>query len=201
MPVRIFLLGLQRQRRASLTRFPRRRARDEAAAQHTRLPRWRIIEHTGLSRRNALLAAHKFDFVRTIARAQPCGLRRAGGAHADENLQALADRAIEPALADPVDVAQRNAMHPKRFARSDHHPTRRSLEPDYIQRRSGRDAQALALSDGEMRDALVPADDAALEVDDVARLQRIRLQPAHDVGVASRRHKADVLAVLLVCNR
>ena len=49
-----------------------------------------------------------------------------------------------------------------------------------------------------MNDALVTADDAPIEIDDVARLDRAGLQAADDVGVAPGRHEADVLAVLLV---
>src|SRR5260370_31096199 len=49
-----------------------------------------------------------------------------------------------------------------------------------------------------MNDALVPADGAAVEIDDIARQKRVRPQPADDVGIASRRHEADVLAVMLV---
>ena len=49
-----------------------------------------------------------------------------------------------------------------------------------------------------MNDALMPADGAAGEIDDVAGLDGIRPQAADDVGVAPGRHEADVLAVLLV---
>src|SRR3954469_15458196 len=49
-----------------------------------------------------------------------------------------------------------------------------------------------------MNDALMLADDMAIEIDDVAGLDRARPEAANDVGVASGRHEADVLAVLLV---
>jgi hypothetical protein len=49
-----------------------------------------------------------------------------------------------------------------------------------------------------MNDALMLADYATVEVDDVAGLDRIRAQAADDVGVAAGRHEADILAVLLV---
>src|ERR1700737_29566 len=51
-----------------------------------------------------------------------------------------------------------------------------------------------------MNDALMLADDATIEVDDVAGRDRVRLQAADDIGVAPGRHEADVLAVLLVRN-
>src|SRR6202023_2495770 len=59
-------------------------------------------------------------------------------------------------------------------------------------------AYSRPLADGEMNDALMPADNAAVEVDDVAGFDGIRPQPADDVGIAPGRHEADILAVLLV---
>ena len=44
-------------------------------------------------------------------------------------------------------------------------------------------------------------DDIPVEIDDVAGLHRVRLQPADDIGVATGRHETDVLAVMLVCDR
>ena len=177
------------------------RALDKSAAEHARLPRGRIVEHAGLAGRYALLARDEFDFIAAIGRAQPRRLRRAGRSHAHENLQPVADRAIERAVADPVDVAQHDAIHPQCLARSDHDAAAGGIQPHHIERRAGGDAQSPPLADGEMNDALMPADDAAVEVDDIAGLDRIRPQPADDVGIASGRHEADVLAVLLVGDR
>jgi len=52
-----------------------------------------------------------------------------------------------------------------------------------------------------MNDALMRPDDAAVEVDDIAGLDRIRPQSSNDVGIAPGRHEADVLAVVLVGDR
>src|SRR5262249_44042391 len=104
---------------------------------------------------------------------------------------------IERAIADPVDVAQDDAVHPQRLARADHDAARRGIEPDDIKRRARSNLQSLALADGEMRNALMMAEHAATEIDDVAGLHRIRPQPADDIGVAPGRHEADVLAVML----
>src|SRR5258705_12055582 len=49
-----------------------------------------------------------------------------------------------------------------------------------------------------MNDALMPADGAAVEIDDIAGLNGIGPQAADDVGIAPGGHEADVLAVLLV---
>src|SRR5262245_56935080 len=49
-----------------------------------------------------------------------------------------------------------------------------------------------------MNDALMLADDMAVEIDNVAGLDRARHEAADDIGVAPGRHEADVLAVLLV---
>ena len=52
-----------------------------------------------------------------------------------------------------------------------------------------------------MNDALMCADGSAIQIDNIARRDRVRPQPADDVGVASARYETDVLAVLLVRNR
>ena len=49
-----------------------------------------------------------------------------------------------------------------------------------------------------MHDALMGADDTAVEIDDIAGFDRVGPQPADDVGITPGRHEADVLAVLLV---
>src|SRR6202000_2011459 len=151
--------------------------------------------------RYALFARDQFDLIPAIGGAQPRRLRRAGRSHAHENLEPVADCAIEVAVADPVDVAQHDAVHPQRLARPDHDAAAGGIELDDIKRRTGPNAQALALPDGEMRDALMAADDMAVEVDDVAGLHRVRPQPPDDVGIAPGRHEADVLAVMLVGDR
>src|SRR3984957_13699451 len=80
-------------------------ALDETAAEYARLAGSGIVEHTGLPRGNALLARDQFDFIAAVfARAQPRRLRRTGRSHPHENLETLADRAIERAVTDPVDV-------------------------------------------------------------------------------------------------
>src|ERR1700753_3921634 len=76
-------------------RTPCRGAPDKAAAEHTRLPRGRIVEHAGLARRYALLARHQFDFIVAVDRTKPCRLRRTGRSHPHEHLQLIADSAVE----------------------------------------------------------------------------------------------------------
>src|SRR5882757_2880041 len=51
-----------------------------------------------------------------------------------------------------------------------------------------------------MNDALVLADDMAVEIDDLPRRNRGRLQAPDAIGIASARNETDVLAVLLVCD-
>src|SRR5262249_5772288 len=65
----------------------------------------------------------------------------------------------------------------------------------------GRNAESASLPDGEMDDAVVAAEDAAVEIDDIARLRGARPQPFDHFGVAAGRHEADVLAVVLVGDR
>src|SRR3984893_12489950 len=146
----------------------------------------------------ALFAGDQLDFMAAVGRPQPGRLRRTGRAHPHENLKTIADCALERAVADPVAVAQHAAVHPQCLARPYHDAAAGSIEPHHIERRAGSDAQSAALTDGEMNDALMPADGAAVEVDDIAGQNRVGPQPADDVGIAPARHEADVLAVLLV---
>src|SRR5260370_11152375 len=162
-------------RRSPRRRIFRGRALDESAAEHARLSRRRIVEHTGLARRYPVVAGDEFNLEAAVDRAQPGRLRRARRAHPHEHLDAVADDALQRAVADPVDVAQRDAVHPQRLARPHHDAAAGGIEPDDVKRRACRNAQSLALADGEMNDALVPADDTAVEVDDVAGLDRARL--------------------------
>ena len=46
------------------------------------------------------------------------------------------------------------------------------VEPHHIKRRAGRDAEPAPLADGEMDDAVVTAEHAAVEIDDLAGRRR-----------------------------
>src|SRR5262249_6965789 len=135
--------------------------------------------------------------VSTVGAAQPGRLRHPRRAHAYEHLKATRNRAVERAVADPVDVTQHDTIHSQRLARTDNNPARGSIEPHDVKRTAQGDAQSLALADGEVRDPLMAPQQAAREIDNIARLHGVRLQPADDVGITPARHEADVLAVLL----
>src|ERR1700676_3206768 len=83
----------------------RRGAVDETAAEHAGLAGSCIVEHARLAGRHTLFARDQLDLIAAIGRAQPRRLGAAGRPHPHENLQPLADRAIERAVANPVDVA------------------------------------------------------------------------------------------------
>jgi hypothetical protein len=74
------------------------------------------------------------------------------------------------------------------------------IEPHDIERLAGRDADAAALADREVDDAVVGAQDAAVHVHDLTRFGRVRPQLADDLGIVAVGHEADVLAVRLVGN-
>src|SRR5205085_7377181 len=109
------------------------------AAEHARLPGWRIVEHAGLAGRHALLAAGKLHFVPAIDRAQPCRLRGTGRTHAHEHLETVADRTLQRTVTDPVDVAQYDRVHPQSLARADNDAAGCGVEPDHVKRRAGGD--------------------------------------------------------------
>src|SRR5882757_4782212 len=131
----------------------RHRALNEAAAQHARLTLWRIIEHAGLARGDAVLAGDEIDLDAVSAPAQPSGLWRPGRSHLDENLvPARAQCSVDRAIAQPIDVTQLHAAGTQGFARSNHHATSLRIEPHHVERVAGGDAEPAALADGEMDD-------------------------------------------------
>src|SRR5262249_59632600 len=102
---------------------------------------------------------------------------------------------------EPVEVAQANAAGAQRFARTTDDASRWRIEPHNVERRAGSNAEPAALADGEMDDSIMAAEHAAVEIDDFARCGGARTQPFDDVGIAAARHKADILAVLLIGDR
>ena len=85
----------------------RYRGTDKAATQHSRLAICRVVKHAGLTRRDALLAAGKFDLETVRAAGERRRPRRAGRAHLDEDVErAGRKRGVDRAVADPVEIAQ-----------------------------------------------------------------------------------------------
>ncbi len=89
-------------------------------------------------------------------------------------------------------------MGAQAVTRSHHDLVARRIEADDVQRLGAGDLQAFALTDRVVDDAVVAAELAAVDMHDVAGLQRAGLQALDDAGVAARRHEADVLAVGLL---
>src|ERR1043166_3062501 len=98
------------------------RALNKTAAEHARLARGRVVEHAGLPGRDALLARDELNRVMAVAAAQPGRLRRAGRAHPHEDLETASDGVVKRTVADPIDVAPRNAIPPPPLARPHHDP-------------------------------------------------------------------------------
>src|ERR1041384_4567082 len=67
----------------------RRCALDETPAQHARLSFRRIVEHAGLTGRNAVFAVNQLDFTALNAVSQPGRLRRSCGTNFDEDLASV----------------------------------------------------------------------------------------------------------------
>src|SRR6266568_1383572 len=175
------------------------RGGDNAAAKHTRLTVGRVVKYAGLSGRHAVHTADQLDFeIRLNTAPQPSGLRCARRAHLDVDFGMALDCFADRDIAEPIDVAQANATGPQRFARADHDPARRGIEAYNIERRTRGYAKAAALTHGKMNDAVMTAEHAAVEIDDFARSGGAGTQAFDHVGIAAARHKANVLAVLLV---
>ena len=81
---------------------------------------------------------------------------------------------------------------------ADDHAGLLGVEADDIERLADGQAEALPLADRVVDDALVAAEHAAVEMDDLAALHGARLETLDHVAVAPLRDEADVLAVGLL---
>ena len=86
----------------------------------------------------------------------------------------------------------------QRLPGPDDHAGLLGVETDDVERLADGEAQALPLADRVMDDALVAAEHAAVDMDDLAALHGAGLQALDDVAVAALRDEADVLAVGLL---
>ena len=81
----------------------------------------------------------------------------------------------------PIQLTSRSRMRSIRNASRGPTTTRRLAASSSRHRAARRRrCRILALADGEMNDALMAADHMAVEIDDVAGLDRVRLQAADD---------------------
>ena len=167
------------------------------AAQHARLRRGGSVEDAGLPGRYAGLRGEQFDFA---AGHEPRRRRLARRAHAHCDVEAARIEVFELSLAEPIDVALKNAARRQRFARADVDFCARRVERRDIERLGGGDAKPAPLADRVMNDALVTAEHAAVDMDDLARRRGARHDAFDHLSIAARRHEADVLAVGLLRN-
>ena len=82
-------------------------------------------------------------------------------------------------------------------ARADHDAAALGLDADDVEPLAVGDMQAAPLAHGEAGGAVVAAEQAAVDVDDLAGLERVGPQTRHHVAVVAAGHEADVLAVRL----
>ena len=101
-------------------------------------------------------------------------------------------------VGDPVEVIRRQLAGEERVVSAQHHAVFCRVDALDIQRCVRGDAEALALADGVVHDALVPAEHTAAFIDKVAR-GAVAARVARDkASVVAVRHKADILTVRLV---
>src|SRR6185312_13868933 len=184
-------------------RFGRRyRARNKPATEHACLTFRGIVEDARLAGRNAMLPVDELDFMAMRGRHQPSGLRRPGRAHLHKHLHSPGSECLlERTPTNPVEIAQQDSPGVQRIARPDDHAPSLAFEPNHIERLAGCNAEAFALPDREIDDTAVMAEHIAAQIDDFAGLGRARLQPLDHIRIMPARHKADVLAVMLVRDR
>src|SRR5262249_57003355 len=104
-------------------------------------------------------------------------------------------------VAAQVYVGGPNATGPKRFARADQSAARRRVETYDIEWGTGGDAKPPPLTDSEVNNAVMAAEHAAVQIDDLAGSGGARTQPFDHIGITTVWHETDVLAVLFVGDR
>src|SRR5262245_17812718 len=170
---------------------------DPTTAKKTRLGRSIRIKHTCLPGGNPIVAVSQQDLGAVGGREQRCRLRRCTRAYPHGYAEpTFWDRIV----AQPIDVAQAHRVRMQTFTRPDDHLLLVGVEPHDIERRRTRYAEAAALTDGVVDDALVPTEPAPVDGHDIAGLGRPGFQALDDVGVATLRHEANILAVALLGN-
>ncbi len=126
----------------------------------------------------------------------------AGNAPRVERILAWTGTGLSPSSSpSQLSEVSANVALQQRLPRADDHLALRRIEPHHIERLAIGDAEAAALADGEMDDAVMAAETAAIDMHDIARLRRIGPEPQDHVGIAAFRHEADVLAVGLLRHR
>src|SRR3954471_2938581 len=158
-----------------------------------------IVEHDGLSGRDRPLrnvesrehfVSRSFDgrirgfMTMADLRLHPHGLTKLGDGY-------------------PVQVAGTQRLRHKIVPATDHNLALGAVDLQNVKRIPGRNAKALALSHGEVVDALMLADDLTSRSHQLTRGIRQRLARLleigiNELGVVSTRHKADLLRVRLL---
>src|SRR5690606_6178866 len=144
------------------------------------------------------LTDREFHAGLTLVHEEPCRPRRARGANPGEHLDAVGAEFFRFAVAQPVERPHADTPGLERLAGPHDDARVRRVDMDDVERIAGGNAEAAALAHRVAQDALVPAQHATVDVDDLAAGGRFRAQLGYEVRVSALRHEADVLAVLLV---
>ena len=150
----------------------------------TRLGSAGVVEHAGLAGRDAFLGrVEHHGRPRRPRSASRAGDRLAGRAHAGQHRPAGLGGGLDASAASPSQLVSFSVR--ARVSSASRGPTitwRLSASmPDHEQRVADGDVQAPALADGVAGDALVAAQHAAVQVDDVAGAGAVRAQRSMSV--------------------
>ena len=173
---------------------------DETAAEHTCRVAVVRIEDAGLSGGDAAFAIDQLNPSFAALMMQD---RRAGRARRPDlgvNLDTAFGNIRQGIIAQPVDVAQIDFAGLERLARTDNDARIARIEMHDIERIARRNTNAAALADRIMDNAFMAPEHTAIDMDDIAGVGGFRLQLGNNIGIFALRHKADVLAVLLIGN-
>src|SRR5690242_11424305 len=151
-----------------------------------------IVQDHRLAGRHGVLRAGERDVqVATRPRRHAGGDRR--GMRSD--LRLAVERRGGPFAADERYAAGVEGVALQRRARADDDGVARAVEPGDVERLAGGDAKPFALADRVERQAVVPANLAAVQIDDRAGAQAVGLLLDQQVAIVAAGDEADILAL------
>ena len=146
---------------------------DETATENPGITTTVTVEHACLTGGDTFDAIAEHDANRAILiRQKRCRSRRLRRANAGVNIETVAGCFGERTVAEPIDPSQDQRLGTQAIARADHDLVVHGVEAHDVIGLGRGNAEATALADGVIDDAVVMAETAAIDVDDLAGLDR-----------------------------
>ena len=98
-------------------------------------------------------------------------------------------------IIQPINIVQAHQTLAKGRLGAHHHALCAGIQAQHVQRFGPGKTQAPALPHGKMDHAIMPSQDPACGIDDLARLRRAGAQPFDQIAIAAIGHETNILTV------